>query len=528
MNKYIFNLIRERVVLKMKNINKELEGNKKGFYEKPLIINDVLRKRVQVLINYLEQKLEFGTVIKLKRKEVMNIVGVSEGDSAKKLFRVLNEAPEEYNQKITYEKEDKLYVFGLAENNVFINAADQVVELENFASWKKDGTEKYVGFMRGSEIVKYWDAQTITYNPCIQRGTKTIVKGGETVEEDICSTKNIGEIANMIKKDEYVTDTITLNVMGAEVNYQNGKLLILKNRDSEINILDGQHRTKSLIRISDEISSMLEIRKKLVELIHANHISDISELAKRAKEESISLTKLLDNSSITMEINNTPEDLINLINNITKINEHLLDDIVFPIQIEVLSKEKAQSAFAQFTKGLKIATTRKEFLDNTNPYTIFLKESIDSCDSYYKGKIEEAKDNIKGTNKLVAFGTLATATKFIKEDDLTDEFKEYFKMFFNKLGKRIYDGENKNEKFSLLRENIAYYGYISIAKELFDNKFDLEINFEEIYNKIYVLAQDEVLWKENILRRGKTGFTIINNRDTRKFVFNKFKQLIAA
>lgn len=428
---------------------------------KPLNIKEKHRERLNVLIKHIEQKLSANETISLKRKEICEIIGISEGDSAKVIFRILDEVPEEYSDRITYAKDNRTYIFGIAENNVFSVAAQHsIVTFNNVITLNG----KTICLMSGLELKTLWMNQDITYNPALQRGKKIVIRNGEELEEDVCSQKNIDEIAELMATGKYVTDTIILNIMNCNIEYTNNQMIVEKtSKKSEINVLDGQHRFKGNLKHDEMI---------------ANNESN-----------------------------------------------YRLEDYIFPVQIENMPLEKAQAAFSQFTKGLKISTTRKEYLDNYSPYTAFLKEVFNE-ESIYSGKIEIVKDTIKKSDKWVSFGTLASAVKQeFKEDELTVELQQYFKRFFNLLGERL--SSVKDEDSGMLKENITYYGYIALCKKLVQEGVCLESDFDNIFNKIYNLAKDKTsrVWVGKVLLKGRNGMNITNKKDTRLYVASKFKEI---
>lgn len=421
-------------------------------------LTDVHRERLGILINYLQQKLSFGETMELKRSKINEIIGITEGDSAKVIFYMLKECPNEYSDKITYtyNAEKNTHVFGIADTNVFTAATSHsIAEFKNVINTNG----KMICLLSAEQLVNLWITQTITYNPDLQRGKKEVKKGGKIEEQDICSETNIKEIAELMAQGRYVTDTIILNIMNCNVYFKDNILSIEKlNKNSEFNILDGQHRVKACLLFKEMI----------------------------AKKET----------------------------------EHSLAEYMFPIQIEQMPLEQAQSAFSQFTKGLKITTTRKEFLDNNSPYTEFLKSAFFDEDSFYKNKVEIVKDKLSGTNKFVSFGTLASALKQeVKETELNSDLCNYFKQFFNLLGEQI----NKIDSAfaGLIRNNLAYYGYIGVVKSMFDKKTP-KTEFTTIIHKLLSKLQNEdsSLWVGKVLIEGKRGYKIVNKKDTRMYMAN--------
>lgn len=431
---------------------------------KNFTIKPVMRERIGILIKFIEQKVSIGETLTLKRRDIAEIVGVSEGDSLKAIIKILKEYPEEYDQKITLDiQKDKnvtLYTFGIADANVFVAATSQS-SITISPVIVKNG--KIVGLITGRELVTLWKEQGITYNPIIQRGTKQVKKNGVIEEVAVCSEMNIIEIANKMASNDYCCDTITLNISNCEYSIVGKELIINKtSKDSEVNVLDGQHRNKGLLLVDQMIQEGKDV-------------------------------------------------------------ECNLEDMVFPLQIETLEIEKAQNAFSQFTKGLKISTTRREFFDNNNPYTIFAKDLV--VKSRYADKVETVKDNIKSTDKLVSFGNITNGLKnILKIEQLTDDLKDYMIQFLN-----ILEGimeRTPNDKNSMLKENITYYGYFAMATKMFNK--NIPLSEERVSNLIKSIDMNKGsdLWLGKVTLQGKTGLNVTNKKDTRKYVSNLFASLV--
>lgn len=426
-------------------------------------INEVHVKRLGALIKYIKKNATDGK-LSLKRSEIAEICGVCEGDSLKKIFKLLNEYPEYYSNDITYLKEGKLNIFTLKEENpIFSQMQNDGVILEPVISC---GNGSFLTSLPISKINELWDQQILTYNPEIQRGKKKKIVKGEEIEEDVCSVSNIQEIAMKILENKYFHDTIILNASKCKLNLSDGKLTILKDsNESEFNISDGQHRTKS-IRLAFEIYAETE--------------------------------------------------------NAEKVFPNFNPDMQFPIQIETFDVKDAQSAFHQYTKGLKISTTRSEYFNNTDERVSFLKNVIAA--SKYNDQVELIKDSIKNTSMMVSFGTFATAFKdYFKEEDLSDNLKDYLVGYLNILNDFIKEHSIED---SMLKENIAYYGYMALARKLYVNK--VELSREKIFTLLQNIEQDKSanIWLGKVVLQGKKKLSVTNKRDTRIYVGNVISSFI--
>lgn len=229
--------------------------------KKEFVIKPIMRERIATLIKYVEQKINFGETLTLKRREIIEVIGISEGDSAKAIIKILKEYPEEYSDKVTLNietvKNVTQFTFGIADANVFVAATSTSMYV--FKNVLKLGNNnKILTYLTAKDLVDMWNEQIITYNPTIQRGVKEVVKNGEIVEEHICSEKNINEIAHKLNDKNYCTDTITLNASNCKVEFNGNECMIIKDDPkSEFNILDGQHRTKGCLKLYEMIKEVL-------------------------------------------------------------------------------------------------------------------------------------------------------------------------------------------------------------------------------------------------------------------------------
>lgn len=112
-------------------------------------MNNVHIKRFNLLVDYIENCKD--EEIHLKRKEIANIVKISEGDSLKKIFVILNQMPDIYEGKFTYTKKNKDNIFNKKKENVLkiffpqkINNIDHKTILDNLI--KKN--EKFLNILK--------------------------------------------------------------------------------------------------------------------------------------------------------------------------------------------------------------------------------------------------------------------------------------------------------------------------------------------------------------------------------------------
>lgn len=72
-------------------------------------MSEIHLNRFNKLIDFVKNQPEES--FELKRKEIAKIVGVSEGDSLKKIFKILNDNKEIYNKIFSYKKEGNTHSF---------------------------------------------------------------------------------------------------------------------------------------------------------------------------------------------------------------------------------------------------------------------------------------------------------------------------------------------------------------------------------------------------------------------------------
>lgn len=72
-------------------------------------MKEVHISRFERLVEFIDKKEE--KTFELKRMEIAKIVGVSEGDSLKKIFLILEENKDIYSEKFIYKKENRKHFF---------------------------------------------------------------------------------------------------------------------------------------------------------------------------------------------------------------------------------------------------------------------------------------------------------------------------------------------------------------------------------------------------------------------------------
>lgn len=427
-------------------------------------LNDIHFKRFEILMNYVA-KHDDGEGLVLRRKDVLNIIGISEGDSAKAIFRIIKEFPEFYQDKLKIVKEGR--------TNRYYALKKQTEQKEPsliLHQVQSIGSNRFITAVSANQIGDWWEKQVISYNPLIQRGEKEVVeKDGTITKEPIFSKANVKRIAEKIMDGSYHTDTIVLNILKTgeeELVYQNGTLMV---QNGEINILDGQHRLHAINLVR--------------EYIDTGEIANID-----------------------------------------------LDALIFPLQIENLDIDEAQDAFSQFSRGLKISSSRAEFFNNKDIENRLLKELLEK--SALQGRVETVKNSILKSEKekIVTFATLVNAFRMsfpsIDNQNEYEEVLQYLTEYFHELFTIIpeltdYDSRSASKEYSLVAENFTFYGYLRIASYLYQ--------MPDWKEKMAALAKIEYRkeakpWYGRVTRKGKKGFSITNNNDTRNYFVKRFEK----
>lgn len=317
-----------------------------------------------------------------------------------------------------------------------------------------------------TELAKLWDTEQLVYYPNTQRGVVSKRgKNGKKVPTPISSKKNIKEIEHLILRDEYFPDMLTLNIISDETNVDYDKVNSkLKMKYGLLCILDGYHRLRAIYNIYN---------------------------AKKTIGEDFDID---------------------------------LNNIIFPAKITNYNRTMAAQQFAQYTKGLKINTSRAEAFNMNEAANRIVNEL--NYHSVLKGMINCTTNTIlKDDEKhIVTFGTLVTAIRdsfgTIKNEETEKEYLNFLKEFFQELFKIFgemadYKTRIESREYSLVCENFMFYVWVHLAKTMYLQKsFDWKKQMNCIeyidYNK------DSDVWSEITKPTKSGGYSIINNKSTRK------------
>lgn len=339
-----------------------------------------------------------------------------------------------------------------------------------FRNVSQIGEKEYQTVINGQKLAEMWRDGVITYNPEIQRGTK-VKRGKDNTETEVAvfSKANVKKIYASMLSGQYFTDMITLNVL------EDGNEKIELDDEGnltvygEINIADGQHRIRALVMI-----------------LEGNEKGDLA---------------------------------------------FDLSELKFPVKITNYDVQTAQQQFHQFSKGLKISSSRAEYFNQTGLANIVVRELMKNSD--LAGRVEVVRNSIpkKDERHIVTFATLVNAIQIVYKDLETRiqaiELAKYLSEFFNELINLIpelhnYKKRAQSKETSLIGENFMFYGYVAISKVLRGKE-----NWQEYLPSINEidLSKASKQWYGDVIRGGEErGYTIINTNDSRQKLVNKIEE----
>ena len=335
--------------------------------------------------------------------------------------------------------------------------------------------KEYSLVLSAYQIAELWysDENLLSYFVPTQRGVKhsRTTKGNSKVTP-IISNSNVKEMVELITNDKFYTSQLTFNVLDEGekcLEYKNGTLRITKG----LNILDGMHRITSIYKV----------------YLHSLILGEDSDLTQKLK------------------------------------------DLKFPVKITHYDLNSAQIMFSQYSKGLKLSTSKVESFDMSKASNRIVDKL--NKHSVLKGMIDVNKTSIAKTDitHIVTFATLNEAVKnsfgVIQNEKEEREIYEFLELFFYELmllfpemqeaGSRI-----DSKEYSLLCENMMFYGYLTIAEILYLKRFkDWKT---ELYNLDKIpFEKDNEIWQP-IVRVNNDRISLVNNKNTRNILCKIIKE----
>lgn len=335
--------------------------------------------------------------------------------------------------------------------------------------------KEYSLVLSAYQIAELWysDENLLSYFVPTQRGVKhsRTTKGNSKVTP-IISNSNVKEMVELITNDKFYTSQLTFNVLDEGekcLEYKNGTLRITKG----LNILDGMHRITSIYKV----------------YLHSLILGEDSDLTQKLK------------------------------------------NLMFPVKITHYDLNSAQIMFSQYSKGLKLSTSKVESFDMSKASNRIVDKL--NKHSVLKGMIDVNKTSIAKTDitHIVTFATLNEAVKnsfgVIQNEKEEREIYEFLELFFYELmllfpemqeaGSRI-----DSKEYSLLCENMMFYGYLTIAEILYLKRFkDWKT---ELYNLDKIpFEKDNEIWQP-IVRINNDRISLVNNKNTRNILCKIIKE----
>ena len=360
--------------------------------------------------------------------------------------------------------------YNLVEDAKEINSID----LE-FHDVHRLNNKEYSLVLSAYQIAELWysDENLLSYFVPTQRGVKhsRTTKGNSKVTP-IISNSNVKEMVELITNDKFYTSQLTFNVLDEGkkcLEYNNGTLRITKG----LNILDGMHRITSIYKV----------------YLHSLILGEDSDLTQKLK------------------------------------------DLMFPVKITHYDLNSAQIMFSQYSKGLKLSTSKVESFDMSKASNRIVDKL--NKHSVLKGMIDVNKTSIAKTDitHIVTFATLNEAVKnsfgVIQNEKEEKEIYEFLELFFYELmllfpemqeaGSRV-----DSKEYSLLCENMMFYGYLTIAEILYLKRFkDWKT---ELYNLDKIpFEKDNEIWQP-IVRVNNDRISLVNNKNTRNILCKIIKE----
>ena len=359
------------------------------------------------------------------------------------------------------------------------NLVEDAKEIKNvdlrFHDVHRLNDKEYSLVLSAYQIAELWysDENLLSYFVPTQRGVKhsRTTKGNSKVTP-IISNSNVKEMVELITNDKFYTSQLTFNVLDEGekcLEYKNGTLRITKG----LNILDGMHRITSIYKV----------------YLHSLILGEDSDLTQKLK------------------------------------------NLMFPVKITHYDLNSAQIMFSQYSKGLKLSTSKVESFDMSKASNRIVDKL--NKHSVLKGMIDVNKTSIAKTDitHIVTFATLNEAVKnsfgVIQNEKEEREIYEFLELFFYELmllfpemqeaGSRV-----DSKEYSLLCENMMFYGYLTIAEILYLKRFkDWKT---ELYNLDKIpFEKDNEIWQP-IVRVNNDRISLVNNKNTRNILCKIIKE----
>jgi hypothetical protein len=302
--------------------------------------------------------------------------------------------------------------------------------------------DQWIGKITVDMLMKLRQAQLISYNINAQRTLTKVVKGGKETYKITINQKAVREIQDAFEKNEFIPNTITLNLPMETENdfyYDNDSCSLVINSLERLDISDGYHRYISACQLRDmnpEFDYPLELRilnyseDKAKQFIYQE---DKKTFMKKIDSRSMNMNRAA-NIVVTRVNENIRCNLKGMISrNDGAINFGELADLVDYFYFKGISKEKERSAIIQAVKEITdnfnlLTEYDTDYLENKMSYRTLLtamfcfdyfkdsKDKTTMCEVIKKAsKAIEKSDSKKLANKTPRKNLMAEVEKFVKE-----------------------------------------------------------------------------------------------------------------
>lgn len=327
------------------------------------------------------------------------------------------------------------------------------------------GEKEWTVNITAFELARLWHEGKLIYYPSTQRGVRPKTVKGVTKLVPIFNRKRVVEIQKTILQGRYFADQLTINILSDDgvVCYDEEKstLTIL---NGLMCMLDGQHRTRALVTIYDNMLTL--------------------------KDEQL---------------------------------ENLLKNLKFSVKITNYDVDTAAQQFYQLAQGEQISKSRAESFNKSEAPNRIINRLNDS--GSLKHMIDTTRTSISKTdeNHIVTFSTMISAFKDsferIEDEKSEKDVYEFLSEFFKELltiypEMKKFESRNVSKVSDLTCENFMFYAYMDLAAYLYDFK---NKNWKDMMKHITKidLNKSDNLWL-NITRETENGRVIINNATTRQ------------
>lgn len=363
----------------------------------------------------------------------------------------------------------------MVKDNIIENINENTVENMIFSNVEKLNDEEYSLVLSGYELANMWDNSEISYFGDIQRGVKAKKnRSGEIKYVPICSDKNIKEITNLIINNEFYTSQLTITVIrtgneNIEYNTEDKTLIVT----GTPLILDGNHRVRSL--------------------------SKVMSYAKVSGDD-----KLMNQ----------------------------LKELKFPVKITHYDTTTAKIVFNQFSKGLKISTSKAESFDMTKASNRIVDRL--NKQSVLKGMIDTNKTVISKSDEkhIYTFASVNEAIKnsfgVIQNEKEEDNIYDFLDLFFKELTTMFpemmdYELRTMSKEYSLVCENMMVYGYLALAENLYLKRYSDKWREEFKFIEKMDFDKESEVWQP-IVRTHDDKVSLVNNKQTRSIMRKIIKE----